>query len=368
MSTSATAIRFPCAGCGGPMIFDSDSQHMKCQYCDAEQEIDNVLSQPVEHPFHGSIDTPAELLDWGTEQKTIHCESCGGETLIPVGQTTVTCIFCNSPKVLEQDQMQTIRPETLIPFQISSDKALRSFAAWKKKRWFLPNKFKRMNVSSQLHSIYIPYWTYDTESYSVYRAERGVYHYRTVPRTRVVNGKSETVMVQERYTVWNWVNGEYDRAFDDILIPASGHYNQNMLERLGDFDLRNLVPYKPDYLSGYVSERYSVSREQGWDKAQSKADDQLRDEIRRRIGGDEVRNLRVRTNYNDVTYKHLLLPVWNANYTYKTKQYYYMVNGQTGTVSGHVPRSPLKITLFTLFCLAVAGVLLWFYLNQQQPM
>ncbi len=363
---AAAAVRFPCSGCGGPMVFDSETQGLKCQYCGYEQTIENVLEQPQEHPFEDADDS-AELRDWGTKQTAIHCESCGGETLIPIGQTTGTCVFCGSPKVLEQEDTDTIRPETLVPFHISVDEARSSFSAWKKKRWFLPNKFKRMNVSSQLASIYIPYWTYDADTYSVYTAERGDYHYRMVPRTRVVNGKTETHMVRERYTVWTWVRGDHERAFDDILIPASGHYNQSLLEKLGDFDLKGLLPYKPEYLSGYISEKYSIDRSQGWDRAQDKAEGRLKDEIKRRIGGDELRSLSIRTTYSDVTYKHMLLPVWNANYQYRGKSYYYMVNGQTGTVSGYVPRSPWKITLFSLMCAAVVIAIVLFFASQQSP-
>ncbi|WP_373230835.1 hypothetical protein [Cohnella sp.] len=365
MSTQKTAIRFPCASCAGPMLFDTESQSLKCQYCGAEQSIENVMEQPQEHSFDNTGENIAALHDWGTKQHAIHCESCGGETLIPVIQTATLCVFCGSPKVLQQDDIRSFRPETLIPFQISREEALTSFTAWKRKRWFLPNKFKKQNVGSQLNSIYIPYWTYDTDTYSLYSAEVGIYHYRTVTRTRVVNGKTQTYTATERYTVWHSTRGDYDRLFDDILIPASGHYNSGLLKKLGDFKLGELLPYKPEYLSGFISERYSVTREQGWEKAQDYAGEHLENEIKRKIGGDEIRNLNIRTTYSDITYKHLLLPVWNASYTYKSKPYYYMVNGQTGTVSGHVPRSALKITLFTLMCLSIAGAIVLFIMNQQ---
>ncbi|WP_239615909.1 hypothetical protein [Cohnella mopanensis] len=366
MNSPTAAIRFPCASCAGPMVFDTESQNLKCQYCGAEQTIDTVIEPPKEHPFDSDDEDLDSLLDWGTEQQAVHCETCGGETLIPAGQTTSECVFCGSQKVLLQDDSRSIRPESIIPFQISRDEALLSFSAWKKKRWFLPNAFKKQNVSSQLNSIYIPYWTYDTETYSVYSAEVGIYHYRTVTRTRVVNGKTETYTATERYTVWHSTHGDYDRSFDDILIPASGHYDSNLLEKLGDFHLNDLHVYRPEYLSGYISERYSVSREQGWKEARHVADGHIETEIKRIIGGDEIRNLNIRSTYDDITYKHLLLPVWNANYSYKSKPYYYMVNGQTGTVSGHVPRSAIKITLFTLACLGIAGAIAYFIMIQQQ--
>ncbi|MFC5401694.1 hypothetical protein [Cohnella soli] len=362
---SAAALRFPCAACGGAMAFDTESQSLKCQYCGAEQEIDSSVGEQTEHTFDDSDEDLAALHDWGTSQRAVHCEACGGETLIPSDQTTSTCVFCGSPKVLLDEEVRSIRPESVIPFQLSHDEALGSFAKWKKKRWFLPNAFKKQDVRSELHGIYIPYWTYDTETYSDYSAEVGVYHYRTVTRTRVVNGKTETYTETERYTVWHHTSGDYDRSFDDILIPASGHYDGKLLDKLGDFDLTQLHSYAPEFLSGFISERYNITREEGWEQAQEVADGTLNDEIRDIIGGDEIRNLRIRTTYDDITYKHLLLPVWNASYTYKSRPYYYMVNGQTGTVSGHVPRSAVKITLFTLLCLAIAGAFVLFYLSQQ---
>lgn len=353
---AAAVASFPCGGCGGPMQFDTASQGLKCGYCGSEQSIEQLMGQPQEHPMDGDDEGDAALTDWGAEQQAIHCESCGGETLIPAGQTATACVFCGSPKVLPQGDPGSIRPESVIPFRTSRSDAVALFKKWKRKRWFMPNEFKKQDVNAKLNGIYIPYWTYDTDAYSVYSAEVGVYHYRTVTRTRVVNGKTETYTEQERYTVWHWTNGDYERSFDDILIPASGQYDGALLEKLGDFDLSQLTGYKPEYLSGFIAERYSVSRREGWASAQAKADDVLESAIRSKIGGDEIRNLSIRTRYSGVTYKHLLLPVWNAGYTYKSKPYRYMVNGQTGTVSGRVPRSAAKITLFVLACLAVAGI------------
>lgn len=342
------------------MQFDANSQGLKCQYCGGEQTIESLMGQPQEHPLDEDDEKDAERTDWGTEQQAVHCESCGGESLIPAGQTATICAFCGSPKVLPQGNPGSIRPESVIPFQTSRADALDLFKKWKRKRWFIPNAFKRQDVNAKLSGIYIPYWTYDANTYSVYSAEVGVYHYRTVTRTRVVNGKTETYTETERYTVWHWTNGDYERGFDDILIPASGHYDGALLEKLGDFDLGRLVGYRPEYLSGFIAERYSVTRQQGWSAARDRADATLDHEIRRKIGGDEIRNLNIRSRYSDVTYKHLLLPVWNASYAYKNKTYRFMVNGQTGTVSGKVPRSAAKITFFVLGCLAVA--LFAFYL------
>ncbi|MCS7459177.1 hypothetical protein N0M98_03395 [Paenibacillus doosanensis] len=352
---------FPCPGCGGQMQFDTASQTLKCRYCGSEKPIENESEgAPEEHDLDFADEDDASLMDWGTEQQVIKCGNCGGEMLMPASQTAAVCVFCGSPKVLPQGNPGSIRPESVIPFHISREQAAQAFNAWRKRRWFIPNEFKKRSVSSNLNGIYVPFWTFDTDTDSSYKAEVGVYHYRQETRTRVVNGKTETYTERVRYTVWHWTSGTYRKFYDDVLVPASGQYDGELLNKLNDFKLHQLVPYKPEYLSGFIAERYTVSLRQGWADAQSRVDDRLSGEIRRKIGGDEIRNLDIRTRYFDRTYKHVLLPVWNATYMYKSKTYRYMVNGETGSVTGRVPRSPWKIALFTLFCvLVVAAVLYW---------
>ena len=84
-------------------------------------------------------------------------------------------------------------------------------------------------------------------------------------------------------------------------------------------------------------------------------DSALRQEVRRRIGGDEQRIHNVSTQYNALTYKHLLLPVWLLAYKYNEKPYRVVVNAATGEVQGERPYSWVKITLTVLLGLAIAG-------------
>lgn len=358
-------ITFPCPSCGGQMLFHSEGQNLKCQYCGREEAIEDseALPEELDLDLSDADEEDAGLTDWGVAKQTIHCESCGGESLIPELETAALCAFCGSPKILVQGDTVSIKPQTMIPFQISIEKAIASFKTWRTKRWFVPNEFKKANISSRLTGVYIPYWTFDSQTDSVYTAERGDHHYRTETKTRVVNGKTETYTTQVRYTTWRWVSGEYDHFFDDLLIPASARYDGTLLKQLDDFNLKQLTEYKPEYLSGYIAERYSVSRREGWRIAKGRIDAALRQDIQSRIGGDEIRGLQIRTQYGGQTYKHILLPLWNAHYTYKGKPYRYMVNAQTGEVSGTFPRSPYKITLAILFSLAAVLAVYFFFMR-----
>ncbi|WP_219834985.1 hypothetical protein [Paenibacillus sp. R14(2021)] len=357
---------FPCQGCGGQMMYDTASQTLKCRYCGSERQVEDGTEQaPVEYELDFNDEDKASMKDWGAEQQVIKCGNCSGEMLLPANQTAAVCAFCGSPKVLSQGNPGSIRPESVIPFHVSREQAAQAFNAWRKKKWFIPNAFKKGSVSSNLNGIYVPFWTFDTNTDSSYRAEVGVYHYRMETRTRVVNGKTETYTEQVRYTVWHWTSGTYRQFFNDVLIPASGQYDSKLLHKLNDFKLNQLTPYKPEYLSGFIAERYSVSLPAGWEEAKSRVDAELQSEIRSGISGDEVRFLSIDTRYFDQTYKHILLPIWNANYLYQSKTYRYMVNGETGSVTGRVPRSGWKIAAFVLVCLVLLGVI-GFIIAQQQ--
>ena len=66
------------------------------------------------------------------------------------------------------------------------------------------------------------------------------------------------------------------------------------------------------------------------------------------------------TKYSNVTYKHVLLPLWSSAFGYKGKTYKYLINGETGKVSGDRPYSTIKITLAVVGVIATVSALLWY--------
>ena len=67
----------------------------------------------------------------------------------------------------------------------------------------------------------------------------------------------------------------------------------------------------------------------------------------------------------DVTFKHILLPVWLAAYKYRGKTYRFVVNGQSGKVQGERPWSAWKIAVAVVLGLIVAGAIGYFASQSQ---
>src|SRR5699024_8521908 len=84
----------------------------------------------------------------------------------------------------------------------------------------------------------------------------------------------------------------------------------------------------------------------------------LSDEVRADIGGDEQRITSMRSRFSDITFKHVLLPVWLASYRFRDRVFQVAINGRTGEVSGERPYSAIKIAIavvLAVIALALAG-------------
>lgn len=127
------------------------------------------------------------------------------------------------------------------------------------------------------------------------------------------------------------------------------------------FDTENNVAYKPEYIAGFASERYSVGLKAAWEKAKNFIKSRLLSHITAKIKkehhADRVDSVNVKTAYRNITYKYLMLPVWMSSFVYKGRVYQFMVNGQTGKVSGKAPVSPLRVAIAVFIGVVIVGLI-----------
>lgn len=342
------------------MTFNPDVNALICANCASKKEIMSSTDQIKEYDF-----TTAEMergSNWGGETSVIKCEKCGAETVFDTYSTAQFCAFCNSPRIVKADKAAGIPPESIIPFKMNQVKAKEYFSTWIQRRYMAPSALKKKYSTQPIKGIYIPYWTYDSETFSSYRGEGGTYYYVTESYTAQENGKTVTKTRQVRHTRWWPTNGDYSRFFDDVLVNASKQVNNSIIVDIEPFDLTMLEGYKPEFLSGFYAERYSVNLKEGWDIARSKVELEIERGVTEQINADEVRNLQIETDCNEIKFKHVLLPVWILAYSYKDKVFTSMINGQTGKVSGHSPVSSFKV-LCLIGLGVVVAILIYFMIN-----
>ena len=345
--------QFPCGQCGAKLDFKPGSAVLQCPYCSHENPIPQSEEDIVEVDFAAVL---AQLREQQPveEHATVHCDGCGANVDKPDNVSSMTCPFCDSNIVMTPQSAKLIKPMSLLPFAVTREQAKQKFSDWINSLWFAPNKLKQYaRVDSKFNGMYVPHWTFDSNTVSVYRGQRGEHYTTTETYTTTENGKTVTKTRQVTKTRWYPASGTVFCGFDDVLTPASNSLPRKYVEELEPWDLPQLVPYADEYLSGFSSETYTIELEDGFVAARQKMDSHIRYRVKRDIGGDEQRISSIHTQYNDVTFKHILLPMWISAYRFSETVYRFLVNARTGEVQGERPWSWVKITLAVLGAAAV---------------
>lgn len=291
--------------------------------------------------------------NWGSRTQVVCCETCGAETILAEGSGTKPCPFCGSTKLANGGELPDILPESIMPFQVPEIRARQFFAKWIRRRLFAPSELKRQHHLDQLTGMFVPYWTYDAETYSPYSADRGDYHWETEQYATTENGKSVIKNRDVRRLYWQRVSGVHLESFSDILVRGSDRLSNVLHGKVARFDLEQLVDYEPEYLSGFSVEKYSIGLQDGWERASQVICESLSDSIAAEIGGDRKRSLHFQTSFEEITHRHFLLPFWISAYRYHGRLYHFVVNGQTGEVRGKSPLNPVRVIVAILVALAL---------------
>lgn len=351
--------QFPCKECGASLVYSPGTRELKCRYCGTDNVIEMAEHEGpaavVEHGFEEELARLERMRD-EIETLTVKCEGCGAESALVSNQTAGSCPFCSRPMIAQGHSRRLIRPQYLLPFHVPEKKASESFRSWIGGLWFAPSNLKTFAERGGLKGIYTPAWTYDCETDTKYTGQRGENYWTTETYTTMQNGRSVVRTRRVQRTRWYPASGRVEDTFDDVLVMASLALPEGCREKLKPWDLPALVVYRDEFLAGFVAESYQVDLRQGFDAAKGLMDGQIRSHICSDIGGDHQRISSMDTRYHDITYKHILLPLWLSSYRYKNKVYRFLVNARTGEVWGERPYSPWKIAGLVLAILAAIGI------------
>jgi len=364
MANTTEEHRFPCEQCGADYRFAPSQGLLVCDHCGHEAGINNVTNQVhaiAELDFIKALKEQlpaAEVI----EARSVQCPNCAASFEFDADIHAAQCPFCATPVVTDTGIIRQIKPKGLLPFSIDQRSAKGALGDWLGALWFAPNGVRQYaRKGRKLQGIYVPYWTYDADTKSRYSGQRGTVYYET--RTVQRDGKSVRQRVQK--IRWRSVTGRVARFFDDVLVLASSSLPKRFTDALGPWDLSELEPYHPEYLAGFRAEGYTVELEQGFSEARAIMDRTIARDVKFNIGGDRQRISNVDTEIKDVTFKHILLPVWLAAYKYRGKTYRFVINGRTGRVQGQRPYSAIKIAMAIIVVAVLAGAIGYLIATQQ---
>lgn len=307
-----------CPSCGGTMFFKPGSQSLLCQSCGHKETIPELVSKiPVnEMDFLAAKNTASH--DWGMETKLVTCKQCGAETIQNKLQLSGMCPFCGSTTVEAADPEQDIMaPNGIIPFKITEDRALYIFKEWIKDRFLAPELLARDAQLNKFYGIYVPLFTFD-----VLTVNRFTGHYTENNRTLFKCGK-------------------FQHQVDDFPVVASKQLcsDKLLLNVMKDYRTREAKPYTPDALAGFPCEHYSIGLNEAWNSVGKDMELYLKNQANKQDETKFLMGIDMATDYFNLKYKYLIVPVWINSFYYDNQLYMIAINGQTGKIDGQWPKS-----------------------------
>ena len=349
-------LEYKCPCCCGPLQFDTDSQKMKCPYCDNEFDAetlkanDDILKE--EKP---------DMMDWSSQpgnewmqgeldgQKVYLCKSCGGQIICDDTTGATDCPYCGSPVVLVGQFAGDKRPDLIIPFKLDKEAAKAGFKQHLQKKRLLPKQFRKDSYIDEIKGVYVPFWLFDeTVTGDARFAAR---------RVRVRREGDYEVTSIDHFAVHRSGTASFTR------IPADGSKKMpdDYMDSLEPFDYNELKAFSTAYLPGYLADRYDVSAKECAARADRRCVASTAELLERDVVGYSSINLvemQSKVQHGNVHYA--LLPVWLLNTKWNGKDYLYAMNGQTGKFVGELPVSGKRVWTATLLLTALLTGLFYF--------
>jgi Zn finger protein HypA/HybF involved in hydrogenase expression len=362
---SATARqKFACPACGGEAQWNPTKQALICPYCGTTSPAQVELTPSGEEVIKENDlaaalrSIPDSKRGWQAQKTQVRCQSCQAISVFDPTRVGQRCDFCGSSSLVPYEEIkEAFRPESVLPMKLGEPQVRETIRKWYGSRFWAPRKLKTKALTDQVRGLYIPYWTFDAQVHADWTAESGDYYYETEYYTDA-QGKQQSRQVQK--VRWYPSSGSLDHFFDDELVPASRGVQTDMLRGVEPFPTKELVPYNPGFLSGWVVERYQIDLLSAAKDARESMNAELRQMCASRVPGDTHRNLQVYPNYSGQTFKHILVPLWLLSYDYGRRKFQVILNGYTGAIAGRYPLSWVKITFAVLAVLAALGLFVYF--------
>lgn len=342
---------YKCPSCDAPLLYGGEGK-MTCEYCGAEIEAEAFFEEePIEDGARSWEKYGGEGGTWkeGDATALFVCRSCGGEIICDAETAATFCPYCENPALVSSRLDGAYKPDLIIPFAIEREKAGEILNRFTKKKFLLPRNFRKMNKIESLKGVYVPYWLYDCETNS-----RFIY--------------SATRKTTWRAGDYKYIRTSYYRlyrrgrmSFGDIPVDASLKMDNTLLESIEPFGLRKAIPFSDAYLSGYFANRYDDSAEDCAARAKERVDASVSRAMRGTVHGYltvSERESDVILTGSDIHYA--LLPVWFMNTKFRDKNYTFVINGETGKISGKLPISRARFALWFASITATVGAALGF--------
>lgn len=347
-----------CPNCGASLEYDPSEKDLFCEHCGSFVNI-NEPENDEDYKTAGadrSVFDQADIVREILETNVYKCTSCGAELNINGKETSSFCAYCGQPTIVFDRVDGILKPDVIIPFDITKGKAEDILRTKFQKGFFIPKAFKKFTVD-RISGIYIPYWLYELEYSDFITVE-----YSTSKTS--LSSSYGSYAVGSGKSKKSYQSIPMHREFKNLACDASIDLNDNISFMIEPYYFELSKPFDISYLSGYYSDRYDISEARMKANAYKKANTLVCQEAMDMVDGGGKRIIKSTPVYHwGTNTRYAYLPAYFMCLQYKGEPYTFAVNGQTGKLVGAMPLDKSKVIvtsliIFALICLIITFVVI----------
>lgn len=256
------------------------------------------------------------------------CENCGGTVVFDAPLEAVKCVFCGDVSLTAAELQDVEQPAVAVPFAVSDADARGLFGTWAKGSVWTPRAFRGQDIV--LERLWVPAWRVRAE---VHASWTGLVSASTRSGKRPESGTD----VRER----------------EAWVPASLGLTQPELAALAPFPAEDCVAW--DAQSAEAPYEVAGSSAQ---TATIEARTQFREAVRKGLIRDQrLKDCRASVLLREVDTAAVMLPVYVGCVRFADQPWRFVINGQTGRVTGKKPIDAKRIAAVVAVVALIA--LLW---------
>lgn len=335
--TSPNSLVFVCKSCHAPIQFKIDIGKWKCDYCLTEYAKEELES--VEPSAQTEMEVPLD---------EYHCQQCGSQIVADVNTVADFCVYCKSSNIIKSRFTGNFQPNYVIPFKITSKQAQEIYLQWISKVPFAPRKMKSLSEINTVRGLYAPYWLFDSE---IAGSIKG-------------SGENSNTHREGDYRVTRTEHFQFIRSAEAkyAYVPIDGAKNleNKAMEGIEPFHYNELKDFEPQYLSGFYADRYDIDQSSAENEMKSRVKSFFEAQMFSTVYGYsskqvEEKNLEIG---NSKGY-YAMFPLYILTTLWKDQKYTFLINGQTGKLSGVAPIDRWQGVLFGMKMSAIIFVILF---------
>ena len=275
-------------------------------------------------------------VDMNGDFNMFKCNDCNTVFGVSNGEVANKCIMCSSTNLSNVNYTDN-NILGFVPFNVPKSKAIEVYKSKVMMNPIIPICFKTQEALDSIRKVYIPGYLYDT----------------------LTMGETNFLGVDDG------PNGKvkYDVRFDNsvehfnIFHKATSKINERVFNAVSNFKFNNIMDFDPKNIGQCFYLEPDLNKIDITNKVEDNCIKHVIALSRRKVkhAMKKVLDNTLRTDIKNI--KSILVPVYMLNVRYGSKDYMYIMNGETGENSLDVTYGKLEMLIFGLLvALIVAGI------------